>query len=178
MSTTHPPDVLPEDGLSTLPAGGSLRDRLAARRRQLAERDFFTQPILGYEDLGLYARYEVLDFTTRSKIGQRHATAISRKETEIGGTRDAAADTLAQACVGLLEKVGEDGGFRELAPGFTADAIREYIVPDLPEGATVRQAILAMFPAPHDGLVADMLTDYAERCSQIDPDHDEEMAGE
>lgn len=118
----------------------SLRDRVAARRRERERERSFVLPIPGYEDLGLCARYRPLAFEELHDLQRRHA----EDDESAGAILALRADTLARSCIELLER-RQDGSYQSLGCGWTAFGVREHLVPELPETATARDAIFAVF---------------------------------
>lgn len=126
--------------------GGSLRDRVEQRRRELERQPEQTilLPIPGYEDL-LVAQYRALRYREMFAIESRHESNPDKAE----GTLFALADKLIAACERILEPVGydEDGHetYQDTGHRYNARAARELFGAELPEGATARQALLAIF---------------------------------
>jgi hypothetical protein len=131
----------------------SLKDRVKARRDELREDHTFVLPVPGYEDVGLAARYKTVPYEGLRKIGEKPDILAVKNE----GQRElmAFADTLILGCVELLEEVGRDDHgnpeYRSLGHGWTAAGVRDHLLDDLPEGATARDAVLAVFSGPNGG---------------------------
>lgn len=144
MTMTEPvPEVVEQEAAPT--GAISLKDKVAARRRQLEQTNTITLPIPGYEDL-LAARYKPLGFEPTMKIVERN---------EKLGTADQvvanAADSLVVACEEILEIVGEDDNgpiYQSTGHKWTTNGVREIFDVDLPDGTTARDAILAAMPGP------------------------------
>jgi hypothetical protein len=152
----------------------SLRGRLAARRVKLREEHTFDLPVPGYEK-EIVARYQPLDYVMLRRIGDRQESEPDRFQREV----NTAADTLANACVGLYE-VGEDGKAGEsLNARWSTSAAKDLFgVPEveLPQGSGARQALLAIFPG--DTSVVLHYSTYSELAADVSRQVDEDVAGE
>jgi hypothetical protein len=152
----------------------SLRGRLAARRVALREERTFDLPVPGYEK-EIIARYQPLDYIVLRRIGDRQESEPDKFQREV----NTAADTLANACVGLYE-VGEDGkaGASLNARWSTSAAKDLFGVPELelPQGSGARQALFAIFAS--DTSVVLHYSDYSELASDVSRQIDEDVAGE
>jgi hypothetical protein len=117
----------------------SLQERVAARRKERERERTFVLPVPGYEDV-LHARYRPLPFEDLHDLQQRHEDDGDTAEGILG----LRADTLARACVELLER-SPDGSFRSLGFGWQPAGVREHLIPGLPESATARDTVFALF---------------------------------
>ena len=164
--------------MSVIPAA-SFKDRLAQKRRELVEKSVFELAVPGYEELGLYARYRVLGYTDVRQMGLRNE---GEAQTTAEGERNTAADVLAEACVGLLEKTGvdEEGKpvFTELGYRWTANAARDLFGIELPEGVLDRTAIQSIFPYPHDMPMMRHFNDYMTEADMGNENIEETLLGE
>jgi hypothetical protein len=155
----------------------SFKERLARRRRELEAAHPFVLEVPGYEDL--YARYRVLGFEDIRGIGTR-----VEKETsdQAHGERLTAAETLAIACEGLLERRGTDDSdqpiYHELGHVWDVAGVRELFEVDLPDFAAQRDAVMAVFPAPRDMLMMKHFNEYLEQAMGYLPEIEELLAGE
>lgn len=142
-------------------SGETLAGRVAARREQrvarLAAR--FVLPVPGFEDL-LACRYRPLSFEEKRAIALRHDRVGEDAEQEVA----AAADLLVTACVEVL--AAEDGAMTPLSSGWTAALVRDMfgLGDEAPEGATVRQALIAALGS--DG-VMECFGAYHRRADEI-----------
>lgn len=126
--------------------GDSLQARVAARREQqiAARARSFLVPLPGFEDL-LAARYHPLGFEIKRQIQIRHEQIGSDPADEVA----ASADILIAAC----DEVRDAETGATLAAGWTAGVVRDVFgLTDLPESATVRQALIVALGA--DGVMA------------------------
>jgi hypothetical protein len=159
--------------------GGSLKERLARKRRELEENTTFEIPVPGYEKEGLWARYRALGFEDVRNIGIRIEGETSDQVT---GERLTAAETLTEACIELLEfqGYGPDGQpkFDELGYRWTAAAGRDLFGIDIPDGVTARDAIMMVFPYPRDLLMTNHFQGYLEASMGYLPQMEEIMRGE
>ena len=172
MSATDvEPEVAPE--LSVVASNGSLRDRLAAKRRELQQDRTFVLKVQGYETEGLYARYRVLPYETLRRVGENNKRLEGSPEGELA----IAADTLNQACVELLER-REDGSYLSLECRWSDPKAWDLFGVELPEGATTRTAMYEIFTGP-GGSTNLMLhfKDYDEQLSNAMPEIDEAIRG-
>ena len=85
----------------------SLRDKARARRAELFSDKSATIPVSGYEDLGIYARYNLLGFKILRTIGLKNDRVEKNTPKQDRETIDAA-DTLIRALIEFMEKIGED----------------------------------------------------------------------
>src|SRR5690349_13080998 len=97
----------------------SFKERLAQRRRELESNTTFELEVPGYD--GLWARYRPLGYEEVRAIGLRiekdvASMGMNGDEAQVMGERLTAAETLAEACVELLEAKGagvfETTGYR------------------------------------------------------------------
>ena len=134
---------------------GSLRERAAARRRELEHEHEVSilLPMPGYEDL-FAVQYRAM--------GAREMFTIENRSKDDKESYDKywaiASDKLVAACERILEVKGpdtyEDTGFR-----LNAKAARELFDCSLPENASARIAMHAIFGASEEG--DERLTDHA-----------------
>jgi hypothetical protein len=155
----------------------SFQERMAARREYREQVHTFELPVLGYEDIGLYARYKVLPYEELRAIGKSNEKVAETVEGELA----IAADTLIRACVGLLEKTGETAGrpeYRELGCRWDPKGVREKLGVEV-VGDTARAAIFAVFNGPSGGneLSRHFLA-YDAETEKVNTQIDEEQLGE
>jgi hypothetical protein len=168
------PPVVPE------PPAGSLADRIAARSRELEqepERAIFV-PVPGYEDI-LVVQYRALDLREQLRIEKRHEKIKDTGEQYLL----VAVGKLAAACEEILEVVDQDTYRQTDPPGqkWNVGGVRALFssraaVRDLPDSASVRQAMLAVF-ADEEALVQHA-ADYEELRKSVRPGVDTALAGE
>lgn len=132
----------------------SLKERAAARRRQLEEDKSFVVPLIGYEDM-FAVRYRALPLEDQMKIGERNAE-LKKAEQAVAN----AADTIINSCIEFLEVKGKDE-YVSLGCKWTADTARELFGAELPEGASARDAVSAVFSGP---LGTTRLVVHADAC--------------
>ena len=189
MSITEGPMAMPDptatpephDGNGSVPAASAptLKERLAKRRRELEQNTTFELPVLGYEADGLWARYRALGYAETRAIGLR---IEGETNDQASGERLTAAETLAEACVELLEITGTDDEgkptFQSLGYRWTAQAAREFFDIDLPEGVVARDAITYIFPYPRDILMMKHFDDYISAAMGFLPEIEQILMGE
>lgn len=155
----------------------SLQERLAARREQLQQERTFVLPVLGYEDVGLHARYRVLSYEELRKIGKRNEKLEGTTEGELA----VAADTLINACVELIER-NDDDSYVGLGHRWTPAAVRELFGLDLAPDATAREAVHAVLPGTqlmlhfneYDGGLSDVAPEIAKEMAEGESEPSEE----
>lgn len=124
-----------------LPAD-SLAGRIAERRRDLERKTTEDFDVPGYEGI-LVARYKVVGYAANRKIGKRHESMPAWIKAELYTM----ADTLILANVDLLENGGDDpAGHRPLGLRWGVKAAQDLFRCQLPDNATARQAMFAIFP--------------------------------
>lgn len=155
----------------------SLAARVAARREErVAKRSAkFVLTVPGFRDL-LAARYRPLDFEAKRKVQLRHEGIGEDAADEVA----AGADLLINACEEVLEitGVGEDGQptYESLSRGWSAPVVRDVFgLSDLPEGATVRQALIL---ALGSDAVMTHFGEYAQEADRILLDGEDVAVGE
>lgn len=149
----------------------SLQERLAHRRQQLTQERSFDLPVPGYED-DLVARYHPLSFKKNFDIETRN----DKNPDRATATLNVILDKLIAACDGLFSKA-EDGTLTDLGHKWTVDAAKALFgIDDLDEGATARQAMLAIFP--DTDLLIEHVKQYAEACTERVPQIQETLEGE
>ena len=127
-------------------------------------------PVRGYEDLGLKARYRVLDYTELRDIDDRNQGADGPE-----GELARYADTLIEACVDLLD--GDTSlGCRW---GSASAVLRDTLGVDVPDGSTARQNVFAIFNGESGGNDLFLHWNAWDReASKTTAELDEEQAGE
>lgn len=156
---------------------GSLADRMAARSRELEQEPerAIILDVPGYEGI-LAVQYRALDYREEFKIEDRYAKVKDGAEQ----TLLAAVGKLSHACEEILEVVGPDTykqtGQKWNVPGVRALFSSRSAVQALPEGASVRMAMVAAFP-DEEALVRHA-ADYEERRGAVRPGVERELAGE
>lgn len=172
MSLTAPAEL---NGGATAPAG-SLSERLTQIRkdRERKRGSIITIPVEGTDGL-LAASYRRLSFEEKSDIAKRHDGIGTDGSDEVA----AAADLLINACQDLLEVVGKDADgkpeYRSLGKRWTTTTISELFGIELPENATVRQAMRDAFDS--EDLMDHMLT-YIRLANDLTKDDSGELPGE
>lgn len=146
----------------------SLQERVAQRRRQREKERTFILPVRGYEDVGLYARYQVLSYEELRDIATGDEDDVIQY-----------ADSLIAACLELLEKDGDD--YRSLGCRWASspNVLRDKLGLDVPDGATSREALLLVFNGK--GGTGDLVMHaraWDEEASKTVAEIDEEQAGE
>ena len=164
------PEIPADPG--SAPAGGSLRERLAARRRELTEERTFLLAVPGYEDLGLYARYKSLPYEALRAIVKRHERTMDTAAGELA----LACDVLIHACIELVEK-RDDDSYQSLGFRWGPEAAKELFQIDLPEGATVRNAIQEIFAGRSMSLILHY-REYDEQMGTTVAEVDDAQVGE
>lgn len=144
---------------------GSLADRMRARREHVEAQHTKTIDIPGYEGV-LAAEYRILSWATINKIAARH----DHLRDESLQMLYAAADTLITACEEIHE-VRADGSLR--ATGERWVALAAAAGAKLPDDATPRQALLALFV--HDTRVIEHYRDYSQWVRGHSPQIDEDV---
>lgn len=166
-----------ESGLASELPASSLKERLAKRRKELESEANFELPVPGYD--GLWARYRVLGYEEIRGIGLRiEEEAADQTSAE----RLTAAETLAEACIELLEHVGADDRgkpvFESLGKRWSAATVNEFFGASLPDGVIARDAVLAVFPYPRDMLMMSHFQEYMEEGMKYLPEIEQAMQGE
>lgn len=123
-----------------MPGGGSLKDRLQARRSELQRQTTEDFDVPGYEGV-LVARYQLLDYKTLRGIISRSDKVPDPALQEL----NVMADTLIHACVDLLE-YRSDGQHVPLGYRWGARAADALFGVAGADGLTARQATIASFP--------------------------------
>lgn len=156
---------------------GSLADRIAARSRELEQQPERTiiLPVPGYGDL-LAVQYRALDIREELRIEKRFEKVKEPGELFVL----VAVGKLSAACEGILEVVGEDE-YQETGHKWNAAGVRALFssraaVRELPDAATVRQAMVAAFP-DEEALVLHA-AEYEERRLTVRPGVDSQLEGE
>lgn len=155
----------------------SLQERFARVREERSRSDEYTfeLPVPGYEQIGLWARYRVLDYKELRQIG--NDVALEKIKNDSEEELAEYATTIIRACVELLEKTGDDS-FQSLGYGWSADGIRK-LGADLPEGATARQAVFAVFNGPMGGNhLFHHFREFSTRADEVGPALTEDVQGE
>lgn len=157
-----------DGGVVTATAGGSVRDRAKARRRELQEERAFTIPLKGYEDM-FAVYYRVLSYEEYREIGKRH------DENTPDGELAVYADTLIMACLDILE-LDENGKETSTGQRWTPAAVDALFgVEELPADATARQAIRAVLPSNELAL---HFNDYDKGADKAGPLVERRLEGE
>ncbi len=178
--------VTEQTGASTEAASApSFKERLAQRRKELAEATNFEIEVPGYD--GLWARYRVLGHEENRLIG----LGVEERVAEMGlegnaaqatGERLTAAEVLAEACIELLEYKGRDKQHKPIyeSTGYrwTWQAAQDLFGVDLPAGVEMKDVLGYIFPYPRDILMVLMFNEYMERSMGYLPEVDGLMQGE
>ena len=124
----------------------SLQERAAARRQQLEQDHSFVLPLPGYEDM-FAVRYRALSYGEMWRISDKNGALPNSPETDMANF----ADLLINGCVEFLE-VKPDGSYQSLGHKWgDAKGINESFGLGLPEGATARECVFAVFSGPQGG---------------------------
>jgi hypothetical protein len=160
-----------DDDLAT--AGGlSLADRIAASERQATETPerAIILPVPGPTSSFLSVRYRALTYRELLKIEERHEKVKDSGDQYLF----IATDKLIQACQGILENTGPDE-YTDTGHKWTAQTAKVLFRRDLPDNATARQAVLAIFP--DEEAVIEHFKEYEQQRLEIRRQIDRETEG-
>lgn len=150
---------------------GTLRERLAFRRQEneRARNRQIVVAVNGFEDC-LAAQYRCLTFEEKTQIAMRHSAVGEDPAAQVA----AACDLLINACQDVIEVTG-GGEQRPLGRRWSTDLVSELFGLSLPEGTTVRQAMLQAFD--HEDLMDHFLA-YTRAANARDLSDREQLPGE
>lgn len=142
------------------PAGGSLRDRIAAQERQI-EREPEQAIILPLQWLeGVAVQYRALSQREMFAI----ETRLEKHKDEYERSLFAVADKLINACERIVEQTGPDE-YQDTGYKWGKKAAEELFSRNLPEGARGRQGVLAVFP--DEEILFDHYAEYEKQRKEI-----------
>lgn len=172
MTALSEREELDEQVSESQPQAGSLRDRIARRKRELEQQPEHTiiLPVPRFEDI-LSVQYRPLEYREMFRIETRHEKRPDGAERLLF----VAADKLVNACERLVEPAGADT-YKDTGHRWSVEAARDLFDIDLPEKTTARQALIAIFD--DEELLIRHASDYEEQRRAIHPRLEEKLTGE